>query len=72
MNYKSTRDIKNNYFKSAEIIKKGLADDGGLFVPESIPTINASDIEKLSKLDYIKRAADILSRFSICQKVLFI
>ena len=26
MNYKSTRDTKSTYFKSAEIIKKGLAE----------------------------------------------
>ena len=63
MNYKSTRDTKNKFFTSAEVIKKGLADDGGLFVPESIPTLTSNDIEKLAKLDYIKRAADILSRF---------
>ena len=63
MNYKSTRDTKNTFFTSAEVIKKGLADDGGLFVPERIPTLSANDIEKLSKLDYIHRAADILSRF---------
>jgi len=63
MKFKSTRDTKNTFFTSAEVIKKGLADDGGLFVPESIPTLSADDIEKLSKLDYIHRAADILSRF---------
>jgi len=63
MNYKSTRDTKNTFFTSAEVIKKGLADDGGLFVPESIPTLSADDIEGLAKLDYIHRAADILSRF---------
>ena len=63
MKYKSTRDSKNTFYTSAEVIKKGLADDGGLFVPESIPTIDAADIEKLAKLDYIHRAADVLSRF---------
>ena len=51
MNYKSTRDNKNTFFTSAEVIKKGLSDDGGLFVPEYIPTQTSEDIEKLAKLD---------------------
>jgi len=37
--YQSTRGDKKRVL-SAEAIIKGIADDGGLFVPETIPQIN--------------------------------
>ena len=41
MNYYSTRDSKRKIAKtSAEVIKQGIAEDGGLFLPESIPEIS--------------------------------
>ncbi len=63
MNYKSTRDKQEKTYSAAEVIKQGLADDGGLFVPESIPSLTQADIDALAKLDYIGRAADIMSCF---------
>ena len=33
MNYQSTRDLSEKKYSAAQIIKQGLADDGGLFVP---------------------------------------
>ena len=48
MFYYSTRDInKEKKYTSAEVIKKGLADDGGLFVPETIPSLSADEIQWL-------------------------
>ena len=63
MQYFSTRDQQKNSFSSAEVIKKGLADDGGLFVPNSIPTITREEIEKLCSQTYPERAATVLSKF---------
>ena len=63
MNFYSTRDCKNTPYSSAQIIKQGLADDGGLFVPESIPTLTEDDTRRLIPLSYPERAADILGRF---------
>ena len=65
MNYISTRGqiSKDNSVSSMYAIKTGLACDGGLFVPEQIPSITGEDIKALCKLDYPHRAADILSRF---------
>ena len=64
MLYYSTRDTeKKKGYTSAEAIKKGLADDGGLFVPESIPTLSAIDITELCALPYPERAARVLSAF---------
>ena len=65
MNYISTRGkIKtDNSVSSMFAIKTGLAEDGGLFVPEKIPALALGDIEKLCGLDYSHRAAEILSMF---------
>ncbi len=63
MKYYSTRDPNKKKYSSAEVIKQGLASDGGLFIPESIPKITKEDIEKLCKMSYAERAAEILSKF---------
>lgn len=64
MKFISTRDTNNlNKFDSAFVIKKGIADDGGLFVPESFPVITADDIKALCAKNYVERAADILGLF---------
>lgn len=63
MNYISTRDASKKKYSSAEVIKMGLAPDGGLFVPETIPTLTRSEIESLIPLSYPKRAAYVLGKF---------
>lgn len=63
MLYKSTRSSAPADRSSADVIKEGLAADGGLFVPESIPTLTLPEIEALCRKSYPDRAADILSRF---------
>jgi len=62
MQYISTRNsgIK---VKSATAIKKGLSEEGGLFVPAEIPQITLDDIKKLAKMDYIERAVFILKKY---------
>ena len=42
MYFVSTRDENGKKFKATEAIMKGLAPDGGLFVPESIPSLSES------------------------------
>lgn len=64
MFYYSTRDLnKSQKYTSAQVIKKGLADDGGLFIPESIPALTKDDVLELCKDIYPVRAAKILSKF---------
>ena len=46
---------------AAQAIAHGLAPDGGLFVPESIPQLTKEDIGALCKMSYPERAAKILS-----------
>ncbi len=63
MKYFSTRDTQKNSFDSAVVIKKGLASDGGLFVPDSLPSLTKEKIEHICTLTYEQRAATILSEF---------
>ena len=62
MEFLSTR---NNDLKlsAAEVIIKGIADDGGLFVPSSFPVFNESELRYMASLDYAGLAAYIIGRF---------
>ncbi|MEG1550997.1 MAG: threonine synthase, partial [Oscillospiraceae bacterium] len=62
MYYTSTRD-KSVKVTAAEAITKGLSADGGLFVPLEIPKLSIDEIKRLSKLDYIGRAKEILKLY---------
>ena len=63
MRYVSTRGAHKDGVSSAYAIKTGLASDGGLFMPESIPQIDLNYIKELSALPYHERAAKVLSLF---------
>ena len=63
MNYQSTRGQSDENLSAAQIIKQGLALDGGLFIPESIPSLSRDEILSLCALSYPERAATILSKF---------
>ncbi len=63
MQYISTRGYEEK-FTAAEAILQGIAPDGGLFVPESIPQLKARDWERLKQMDYAERAVFILSLFT--------
>lgn len=62
MKYSSTRG-NDVAIDSAEAIVKGLAADGGLFVPDSLPQVDASFISSLGELNYEERAAKVLGLF---------
>jgi threonine synthase len=63
MKYISTRGGEKNGVSSAYAIKTGLASDGGLFVPEYIPSFEEGEIASLIEKSYPERAALILSKF---------
>ena len=63
MNYQSTRGKSAENLSSAQIIKQGLALDGGLFIPNEIPTLTYDEIDSLRSLSYPERAAAILSKY---------
>ncbi len=50
-------------YSSAHVITKGLAKDGGLFVPQKFPRVHIDDIMALHSLGYATSAAQVLSIF---------
>ena len=62
MEYISTRN-NSEHFSFKNVFLKGLADDGGLFVPKSIKPFSKEELNKLSRLDYNELAAEIIFPF---------
>ena len=51
MNYISTRDPAKKPYTAAQVIKMGLAPDGGLFLPESIPALTRDEVFALVEFE---------------------
>ncbi len=62
MNYFSTRN-KSLHATASQAISGGLAPDGGLYVPESLPQLTLEDIKALGKENYKGRALKIMKPF---------
>lgn len=62
MNYISTRGYDKKY-SAAEAIITGIAPDGGLFVPETIPAISKDEIEEMKNMQFFQLSARVLSKF---------
>ncbi len=62
MNYISTRNNQKN-FTFKDVFLKGLADDGGLFVPKSIKQFKKEELDNLKNLSYNDLAAEIIYPF---------
>lgn len=60
--YKSTRG-NNKKYSFSEVLLKGIADDGGLFIPEKIPKLTLNQLTQLSDITYQKRAVFVLKLF---------
>ncbi len=65
MKYVSTRDTNaiKEKISAAEAICRGLAPDGGLYVPETLPSVTLNDVKALAGRSYVDRAAILLSLF---------
>ena len=61
MYFISTRGGKR--VTGAEAIVKGIAEDGGLYVPESFPAVTAEEFEAMLGMDYPERATFILRKY---------
>ena len=62
MNYVSTRNSSNS-FKFKDVFIKGLADDGGLFIPKSLHKYNQNDFLQFKNLEYKELAKKIIHPF---------
>ena len=67
MKYISTRDPHQSPVAFSDILLRGLAPDGGLYVPDSYPQWNSSDLSRFRSLlhdqGYPSLAAEIISYF---------
>jgi threonine synthase len=63
MKYCSTRG-KVKGLKFSDAVMMGLADDGGLLLPENIPTYSQQELSKLGQLNYPDLAFQVISRFA--------
>ena len=59
MKYISTRN-KEKTFSFKDVFLRGLAHDGGLFVPETMPSYTSHELEKLRNFSYRDLATKII------------
>ena len=59
--YQSTRS-EGTKVTASQAILKGLADDGGLFVPVSIPKLDVS-LDAIAKMNYQETAYEVMKLF---------
>mgnify|MGYP001211126700 CR=1 FL=1 len=64
MEYISTRNAQN-VFSFKDVFLKGLAPDGGLFVPKEIPIFSKAELKELKNASYRELAIKIISKFCI-------
>ena len=62
MNYNSTRN-KSTVVSASQAIAQGISEEGGLFVPQSLPKYSLDDIKALAAEDYRGRAKKIFADF---------
>ncbi len=63
MNYVSTRDENTQTYTFSEVLLSGLAQDGGLFIPEIYPFIDHETLKKYKSLSYAEIAYTIIEKF---------
>ncbi len=63
MKYISTRSKEKEY-NFGEVFLKGLADDGGLYVPISLKKYSTDELHKLKNLNYNELSTEIINLFS--------
>ena len=63
MKYVSTRDNSKEY-NFEQVFIKGLADDGGLYVPTSLKKYSPQELQELKKLSYNELSIEIINLFS--------
>jgi threonine synthase len=66
LHYVSTRSaaVAADMGAFKDILLEGLAQDGGLAMPQAIPRLDAATLARLSTLPYPELAAEIISRFA--------
>lgn len=60
--YNSTRGLNKN-FASSQAILNGISEDGGLFIPDTIPFIDEEELKKFKNMKYKELALCIIEKF---------
>ena len=63
MKYISTRNNLKD-FNFEQIFIKGLADDGGLYIPKSLKKYSTEELTRLKNLNYNELSTEIINLFS--------
>jgi len=65
MNYISTRGVAAGEHRSfSDILLAGLAEDGGLYLPQHYPKVSAAELEQWRNLSYADLAYEVLAKFA--------
>ena len=65
MRYLDTRSLDAGEPPFTEVVVRGIADGGGLYVPEKIPRLSLADISALAEMPYRRRAAAVFGLFGV-------
>ena len=63
MKFVSTRDVTRKEYNPSEVIKAGIAPDGGLFFPTEIPKFSKYELIGMMPLSYADRAARVIGAY---------
>jgi len=63
--YRDTRGLDHSRPAFTDVVVKGIAPGGGLFVPEALPRMSLEEIVAFSAMPYWRRAAAVFSRFRV-------
>ena len=65
IHYRDTRGLDPSRPTFCEVIIRGIADGGGLYVPQSLPRFTLDEIIALAGLPYAERARTVFGRFGL-------
>lgn len=65
LHYTDTRELDGSRPAFSRAVVTGIAPGGGLFVPESLPSLSLEEVLALSELPYWQRAAAVFGRFGV-------
>lgn len=63
--YLDTRGLGTGHPTFTDVVVKGIAPGGGLFVPEGLPHFSLEDVLAFAEMPYWRRAAAVFSRFRV-------
>src|SRR5574340_1089959 len=63
--YTDSRDLDHTRPTFSQVVVRGIAPGGGLYIPEALPTLTLPEILAMSEWPYWRRAAAVFSRFGV-------